>query len=176
MNDELELEPNLEDAGDAVRDATKIKALREEITVLKKERQEYLDGWQRCKAEAVNTGREQRERAARTAEVLREELIHDLLPALDSFDMASQTESWESVSDGFKTGMEMVRDQLLAALKKHGIERYGRVGEKVDHARHEVLEERDASAGESGTVVRIIRFGYATSDRVLRPAHVISKR
>ncbi|MBI2610410.1 nucleotide exchange factor GrpE [Candidatus Kaiserbacteria bacterium] len=164
-----------EDLGDVAAAKAKLKKLRDELERVKKERQEYLDGWQRCKADSINLKKEAESRASRTAELLREELIHDIIPALDSFDMAAGSEAWASVSDGWKSGMELVRDQLLDALSRHGIERIGKVGESLDHARHAILEERDDVAGEEGTVARVIRYGYKTKDRVLRPAQVVLK-
>ena len=174
MSDDVDFEPE-EELGDVAAAKAKLKKLREELEKAKKERQEYLDGWQRCKADAINAKRELEQKAARSAEMPREALVHDIIPALDSFDMAAGSEAWATVSDGWKTGMEQVRDQLLDALRGHGIERYGRVGEAVDHALHEVAEERSDLAGEPDTIVRILRYGYRSGDKILRPAHVIVK-
>ncbi|PIR83562.1 nucleotide exchange factor GrpE [Candidatus Kaiserbacteria bacterium CG10_big_fil_rev_8_21_14_0_10_51_14] len=176
MNDErdIDFEPD-EELGDLAAAQAKIKKLKDELAKIKAERQEYLDGWQRCKADAINAKKDSESRASRVAEMLREELVHDIIPALDSFDMAAGSEAWAQVSDGFRTGMEHVRNQLLEALKRHGIERIGKVGEKIDHALHEVVEERSDIAGEAGTVARILRYGYKAKDRVLRPAQVIVK-
>ena len=175
LNDDVNLEPD-EELGDVGAATAKLKKLKDELTTVKKEKQEYLDGWQRCKADSVNARKDAESRATRTAELLREELVHDIIPALDSFDMAAQSEAWASVSDGWKSGMEQVRDQLLSALKRHGIERFGKVGDKLDHAMHEVIEERDDVAGEPDTIVRILRHGYKSSTRVLRPAQIVSKK
>lgn len=180
MNDELlhediDVEPE-EELGDLGAAQAKLKKLKEELALAKKERQEYLDGWQRCKADGVNARKESEARASRTAELLREALVHDIIPALDSFDMATGSEAWSEVSDGWKSGMEMVRDQLLEALRRHGIERFGKVGDTIDHALHEIVEERDDIAGEPGTIGKILRYGYKNSDRILRAAQVISKK
>lgn len=173
--EEINFEPE-EELGDLGAAQAKIKKLREELKEAQKKRDEYLDGWQRCKADGINLKKDAEARAGRIAELLREELVHDIIPALDSFDMASQSEAWASVSDGWKSGMEMVRDQLLDALKRHSIERFGKVGEQLDHSLHEVIEEQENVAGESGTVVRILRYGYRAGDRVLRPAQVFVKK
>lgn len=177
MQDEetLDFEPE-DEMGSLGAAKAKMQKLRDELEKVKKERQEYLDGWQRCKADSINAKKEIEARASRTAEILREELVHDIIPALDSFDMASGSEAWSEVSDGFRSGMEAVRNQLLDALKRHGIERFGKVGDTLNHHIHEVIEERDDVAGESGTVARILRYGYKTNDRVLRPAQVITKK
>lgn len=173
-DDHIDFEPENE-FGDSEAVQAKLKKMREELKEVQKKRDEYLDGWQRCKADSVNARKEAEARASRSAELLREALVHDIIPALDSFDMATGSEAWESVSDGWKSGMEMVRDQLLDALRRHGIERFGKVGEPLDHLMHELVEERDDVAGESGTVVRILRYGYKNGDRVLRAAQVIAK-
>lgn len=172
---EVNFEPE-EELGDVAAAQAKVKKLREELKEAQKKRDEYLDGWQRCKADSINSRRDTEARAARAAEVLREALVHDIIPALDSFDMAATSEAWATVSDGFRSGIEQVQSQLLNALKSHGIERFGKVGQKFDHALHEAIEERDDVAGESGTVARILRYGYKAGDRVLRPAHVIVKK
>ena len=165
-----------EELGGIVSVQAKLKKLKTELEKVKKERQEYLDGWQRCKADAINAKKDMESRAARSAEMLREALVHDIIPALDSFDMAAGSEAWATVADGFKSGVEQVQTQLLSALRSHGIERYGKVGDKFDHALHEATEERDDVAGESGTIARILRYGYKSNERILRPAQVLVKK
>lgn len=175
LHEDIDFEAE-EELGDIGAAQAKIKKLREQLKEAQKKRDEYLDGWQRCKADSINAKKEAEARGSRLAELLREELVHDIIPALDSFDMAAGSEAWAQVSDGWKSGMELVRDQLIDALRRHGIERFGKVGEKVDHALHEVIEERDDIAGESGTIVRILRYGYKGGERILRPAQVFVKK
>ena len=172
--EETHFEPE-EELGDAAAALAKIKKLRDELAKVKTERQEYLDGWQRCKADSVNLKKEAEARASRVAELLREELIHDIIPALDSLDMASESEAWASVSDGFRSAMEHLPTQLAGQFWRHGIERIGRVGEALNHAIHEVVEERVDLAGEPETVLRVLRYGYRSSERVLRPAQIVLK-
>lgn len=178
MNDsheaEIDFEPE-EDLGDIGAAQAKLKKLKDELEKVKAERQEYLDGWQRCKADSINARKEALAAADRGAERKLEALAHDILPALDSFHMASQSETWADVADGFRNGMEHVQSQLLEALRRSGIERYGKVGDQFDHALHETVEERDDVAGESGTITRIVRHGFRMGERILRPAQVITK-
>jgi molecular chaperone GrpE len=173
MNEEhenLDFEPE-EELGDVAAAQAKLKKIRAELEKIRKERKEYLDGWQRCKADSINAKKDAEMGARRTAEMLREALVHDIIPALDSFDMAAGSEAWVSVSDGFRSGMEAVQSQLLGALRSHG-----KVGEKFDHATYEAVEERDDVPGESGTVARILRYGYRSGERILRSAQVIVKK
>ena len=154
--DGITVEPS-EELGELGVLKQKIQKLKVELEECKKERTEYLDGWQRCKADAINARKDSESKVARSAEILREALVHDIIPALDSFDM------------------EAVRDQLIDALRRHGIERFGKVGDVFNPALHDVAEEKDDVVGEAGSIAIVLRFGYRAGDRVLRPAQVVVK-
>jgi molecular chaperone GrpE len=171
---EVDFEPE-EELGDVASARAKLKKAKDELEKCKKERQEYLDGWQRCKADGVNVRREALASSERAVERAKEGLIEDIIPVLDSFDMAAGSPAWESVDTEWRKGMEQVQNQLLDVLSRHGITRFGKVGERFDHALHEVVQELSDVAGEPGTIVRIARFGYRSNGRVVRPAHVFLK-
>lgn len=170
--EEITVEP--EETGEDLAHG-KIEKLKADLEAIKKERQEYLDGWQRCKADAINARRDMDRDVERRSGRLRDSLIEELLPALDAFDMASASADWETLPEGWRGGMEHVRSQLLAALKKSGVEHFGRAGETYDPMLHEVMEERSDIPGEPGTIHRVIRHGYRSGERIIRPAHVIVK-
>lgn len=172
---ELDFEPE-DEMGSVGAIKAKMQKLRDELDSVKKERAEYLDGWQRCKADAVNAKKDAALDAARMQGRVRESLTEDLLPVLDSFDMATGTESWLAVDENWRSGMEQVRNQLLDVLSSHGIERFGKVGDMYDPHLHEAVQEVDDVAGESGSIARILRYGYKSKDRVVRPAQVITKK
>lgn len=173
--DDIDFEPE-DELGTVGAAKAKMQKLRDELEKVRAERQEYLDGWQRAKADAINMRKESELSAKRTGELLREALVHDIIPALDSFDMATQSEAWSAVADGWRSGMEMVREQLIGALKSHGVERYGKAGEQYDHNIHDAVQEVEDMPGKSGEIVRVLRAGYRAGDRVLRPAQVIVKK
>ena len=68
--------------------AEAIRKLREKLNVCQSERREYLEGWQRAKADYVNTRREEEAARARFLKFSREDAIKDILPGLDSFHSA----------------------------------------------------------------------------------------
>ena len=169
VEDEAEL-------GDVAGAQAKLKKLKDELAAVKAERQEYLDGWQRCKADSVNARKEMLASAERLGVRAKEELLADIIPALDGFDMAAGSSAWEKMDAGWRSGIEQIRNQLLDVLSRHGVERFGKVGESVDHAAHETVEESDEFPGESGTIAKILRFGYRMNGKVLRAAQVIVKK
>lgn len=172
--DDVDFEPE-EGLGDTAAAQTKLKKLREELAVAKKERQEYLDGWQRCKADSVNARKDALSSVERATERAKETFLHEAILVLDSFDMATGNEAWEAVDPGWKNGIEHIRNQLVDMLERNGIKRFGKVGEQFDPQRHEAVQETDEMPGEPHSIVKILRYGYMMSERVIRPAQVIVK-
>lgn len=174
-HEDVDFEPD-EELGDVGAAQAKLKKLKDELAEVKAQRQEYLDGWQRCKADSVNARKEMLANAERLGVRAKEELIADIIPALDGFDMAAGSPAWGKMDAGWRSGIEQIRNQLLDVLSRHDVERFGKVGEPVDHAAHETVEESDEFPGESGTVAKILRYGYKMNGRVLRAAQVVVKK
>ncbi len=175
VENEIQIEPD-EELGDVGAAQAKLKKLKDELAEVKAQRQEYLDGWQRCKADSVNARKETLASAERLGEKAKEGLIEDIIPALDGFDMAASSPAWQTIDAGWRSGIEHIRNQLLDVLSRHGVERFGAVGEKIDHSMHEAIEEREDIAGDSGTVAKILRYGYKIGGKIVRPAQVIVKK
>ncbi len=172
--DDLDFEAD-EEMGDVPAANAKIKKLREQLKEVQQKRDEYLAGWQREKADAINMRKEVLADGDRRAAREKMGLIEDLIPVLDSFDMAAGSESWSEVNDGFRTGMEAVRNQLLDVLATNRVQRYGKVGEQFDPRTEEIVQEVDDAPGAPHSVVKILRYGYKMGDRIIRPAQVIVK-
>jgi molecular chaperone GrpE len=83
----------------------------------------------------------------------KESIAEDIIPVLDSFDMATGSEALSMVGEEWRGGMEMIRNQLLDVLARHGIERFGKVGEPFDHTIHEAMQEVDDVVGEGGVMI-----------------------
>lgn len=156
--------------------AAKLKKVREELVTAQKERNENLDGWQRAKADLVNFRREAMQSTDRAVARTKEGMIEDIIPVLDSFDMAMGGSSWEAVDSNWRHGVEQIRNQLLEVLTRNNVERYGAIGDVFNHAIHEAIQEVEEAEGESGIVVRVGRAGYKSGDRIIRPAQVIVKK
>jgi len=168
-SDDIDFESEDELGGEGALKA-KLKKLKEELAAVKKERQEYLDGWQRAKADLINAKKEAGEALRRATATGKELFVEELIPALDSFDMAMQGEAWKNVDAAWRSGVESIRSQILGVLQAHGIEMFGKEGEKFDPTLHEPIQE--VGGGESHIVARVLRSGYRSKSRILRPAQV----
>lgn len=150
----------------------KIEKLKTELEKTKAEKQEYLDGWQRMRADTANMKRDQAALLERMGNAVKEEVITDIIPILDSFDMAMQGEQWSTVDAAWRKGVEYIRAQCEKVLEKHGITSFGAVGDMFDPNLHESVQEVQADA-TSRSIVRIARKGYRSNDRIIRPTQVI---
>lgn len=153
---------------------TTIKKLREKIKKLEAEKQEYLDLSQRTRADYANLKKEiDTERIANRKFATRR-FIEDLLPVLDSYDMAQgNKEAWEKVDKNWRTGIEYIFNQLRSVLEKEGVIQHGKVGETFDPHLHESMEAIEVTnEDEHDKIVRILQNGYRMHDTNLRPARV----
>ncbi len=69
-------------------------------------------------------------------------------------------------------GLRAVDEQIEATLARQQVTRLGEIGEPFDPDRHEAVAVVPATDRPDGTVVEVIRHGYARDGRVLRPALV----
>ncbi|MFZ2886764.1 MAG: nucleotide exchange factor GrpE [Minisyncoccia bacterium] len=168
-NEDVDFEPE-DELGETGAVKAKMQKLREQLKEAQQKRDEYLDGWQRCKAEMINAKKEASETNSRAGARGKEILVEELIPALDGFDMAMQGEAWNSVDKAWATGVESIKAQIESVLKAHGVEIYGKAGDTFDPALHEAIQETEG--GEAHTIAKIFRRGYRTKERVLRPAQV----
>lgn len=138
-----------------------VQKLREKLKKAVEEKQEYLDGWQRSRADFANYKREEAGMAAAKEERIKADLVDSLLPVLDSFEMAlKHSESKEYT---------LVYKQLIDSLKSLGVEKFGKEGDTFDPRIHEALMQK----GDGDTVQSVERSGYKTADHIIRAAQVI---
>lgn len=151
-----------------------VKKLREKLKTAVEEKQTYLDGWQRDKAEFMNARKRDEEAKQDFLKFAKLNVIEDILPVLDSFDMAMANKaSWESVSAEWKIGVEGIYNQLLGALTKQGVTSFGAKGDSFDPNLHQsVSMVTTEDKTQDHTVAEVLQKGYMLSGKVVRPAMV----
>src|SRR3989344_5877087 len=147
-----------------------------ELEKIKKERDEYLDGWRRAKADFLNYKKDEDERLRLVAECAREELMKKILLILDNLSRAEKEVAEEQKEDKLVKGFMQIASQWREFLKSEGIEEIETVGRPFNPELHEAVEEvaGDPSTGseqrESGMVAEEVEKGYMVQGRVLRAA------
>jgi molecular chaperone GrpE len=133
------------------------------------ERDEYLAHLQRTQAEFDNYRKRMLRDQTAHLERATANLIEQLLPVLDSFELALGSAGTDV--ERLRKGVELVYGELLGVLEKAGLERIEAHGKPFDPAEHEAVMHVENEGGEPG-VRDVVRTGYRLKGRVLRPAMV----
>jgi molecular chaperone GrpE len=143
----------------------------DEVTALRRERDELLDRLLRSAAEFDNyrkrTERERRE----TYDNAAADLIRDLLPVVDDLERALDAAA-HTTDRALRDGVELIHKALIEMLRRRNVEPFTAVGEPFDPVWHEAVAAEPANGRPDGEVIGETRRGYKLGDRLLRPAMV----
>lgn len=150
-----------------------VKVFEKEIEECKKQRDEYLEGWKRAKADFINYKKEEMERVSELIKFGNESLLHDIIAVLDSFHLGISLGNDETA----KKGMALIKTQLEDILKRYGLEKMSIArGSPFDPKMQEAIDEIESEYPE-GSVAEEIEKGYSLNGKVLRPIKVkLSKK
>lgn len=178
--EDISFEENTEE-GEPMLTKDVAKKLREEIKTLRKEKEEYLTGWQRARADYANLQKDFDLARINISILTKEKMTESLLPALDSFEMAfNNKEHWDTLDKEWRAGIESIYSQLITGLRNAGIEKIQEVNVAFNPNIHESISTVETSEIEKDhTVEKILQVGYKIGDlsadkvgRVIRPAKV----
>jgi molecular chaperone GrpE len=174
MNDEndvtIEQDETLDDSVVAEENAADtIKSLKEKLRKAVAEKQEYLNNWQKDKAEFINARKRDQDAQKDFARFSNENLISDLIPVLDSFNMAmGNKESWEKADKNWRVGVEYIANQLTKVLGEFGLKEIDPIGKAFDPMRDEAIEDGKAS----DIITTVVQKGYELNGKVLKAPRV----
>ena len=136
---------------------------------------DWKDLAHRYAADADNARKQAAQRVQKATRDGMKRVASELLPALDDFERAlAHAEAEEGDEEHTLTkGIRLVQEQMLAALRRAGIESYSPKGERFDPHLHEAVSQVPIDGAESGTVVEVFQAGYKLGDDVLRAAKVV---
>jgi molecular chaperone GrpE len=152
--------------------ASELEADLARLSRLESERDEYLDTLRRVQAEFENYRKRVIKEQTALVDRATEGLVEQLLPVLDSFELALQNADAAASDDieNVRKGVELVYAELLGVLEKAGVSRIEAEGKPFDPNVHEAVMQEE---GDGEPVVSdVLRTGYTLKGRVLRPAMV----
>jgi molecular chaperone GrpE len=173
-DDNMTLEP--ENDPDNVKDSAEaIKKLKEEIKTLRKERDEYLAGWQRAKADFINARKDEEKARSTFVKFANEGLLVEMIPIIESFERAMENkEAWEKIDKNWRSGVEHIAALLKKTLADNGLKEIVPVaGDIYDAPRDEVVEHITVEKEEQNNkIVSVVEKGYELNGKILKPAKV----
>lgn len=162
--DEIKIEAEDPEATEGFE--SKAAKMRVELSTCRAEKQEYMDGWQRAKADYVNLLK-RIETDVKASELKgKVGAVETLLPA---FDALERSKDHGEIPEGFLA----IAKQIESAFATLGLEEVGVIGEHFNPALHEALGQDLAESLETDdTVTAILEKGWKIGDTVIRPAKV----
>ena len=147
-------------------------ALQAELDAWQAKASEYLDGWQRSRADFANY----KKRIEREQELVYQNaagsIIKRYLDVLDDLERALKNRPQAGEGAAWAEGIELIYRKLSTLLENEGVRAMQAEGEYFDPNLHEAITQEDNPGLESGQIIEVIKQGYLLGDRVLRPAQV----
>ena len=160
----------------ADQSAQAVEAVRSELEALKAKSAEYLEGWQRSRAEFANYKRRVEKEQSETYQTATARVISRFLDVNDDYDRALR-EKPADLADAeavakWVAGMELIQRKLQNVLEAEGVQRLDVEGQPFDPQQHEAVTQEDSDNHAPGQIIGVVRQGYRLGDKVIRPAMV----
>ena len=149
-----------------------IEQLKIELEKSRQQANEYLDGWQRSRAEFVNYKKRVERDQAQVQQVVAGNIIKRYLEILDDLDRALKNRPQGGDGSTWAAGIELIYRKFFSVLEAEGVKVMEAEGKTFDPTLHEAIAQADIPGYESGQIVEVIHKGYMIGERVLRPALV----
>jgi len=133
---------------------------------------EYLDGWQRSRAEFANYKKRIEREQSQIYQTVTGNIIKRYLSVVDDLERALKNRPQDNQGATWADGIELIYQKLLSILESEGIKPIEAQGQPFDPNLHEAISLEESDSNESGQVIGVTQQGYMLGDRVLRPAVV----
>jgi molecular chaperone GrpE len=144
----------------------------DELTQLKSEAAEYLDGWQRARAEFANYKKRIEREAEESRQRITSEIILKYLGVMDDLERALENAPEDEGMQEWISGIELIYQKFKAFLESEGVETIEVDGERFDPNLHEAISYEETDEFEGGAIIAVTQRGYKLGDRIIRPAMV----
>jgi molecular chaperone GrpE len=133
------------------------------------EKAELEDRFRRAAAEFDNARRRAERDRSDFLQFAAADLVRNLLPVLDDFERALQT---ETADKEYAKGVEMIYTRFYDALKRIGLEPIDTRGKMFDPNQHEAVQREHTDDAEDQAILGELQRGYNFKGKLLRPAWV----
>ena len=149
-----------------------LTALQQELEEQKAKAAEYLDGWQRARAEFANYKRRIEKEQEDMIKSANGALIAKLLPVMDDFERAFQTLPLDLMGMTWLEGTALIQRKLQVLLEQEGVTVIETEGQMFDPTLHQAVTHEESEKHEEGQIMGEVQKGYKIGDKVLRPSLV----
>ncbi|HYH74437.1 MAG TPA: nucleotide exchange factor GrpE [Candidatus Saccharimonadales bacterium] len=146
-------------------------ALFEQFDQLQQQVGELTEALQRERADAMNLRRRHDEQIANLKNVVKANVVRDLLPVIDNFERALKHVPAELDGNDYIKGVQGVVKQFEKTLDELGVQRIATVDAPFDPRYHEAVSMEEGEGTEE-VVSEELQSGYTLGDEVIRHAMV----
>ena len=153
-----------------------------------KQAKENLAGWKRTQADFENYKRMQAESQKDLLKYATQNIILQIIPVLDNFQMSTAHIPEDQKDGGWVTGIMYIQKQLEAVLIENGIEEISpKVGDTFDPVFHEAIADKACGCDHcdcdkekekekfKNKIKPVMMKGYKIGDKVIRAARVVAE-
>lgn len=141
-------------------------------SVTQAQAKEYLEGWQRARAEFANYKKRVERDMKDTYQNASGDVIKDVLPIIDDFDRALANTPNDLKDNTWVQGIAMIQRKMIKLLEDTGVTLVDPTGELFDPNVHQAIGMDDVADIPSGHITKTEQKGYVLGERMLRPALV----
>jgi molecular chaperone GrpE len=149
-----------------------ISSLEQELAQAQAKADEYLDGWQRARAEFANYKKRVERDQVLSSQNATANAVKRYLEILDDLERALRNRPQEGEGAQWSNGVELIYRKFMNMIEAEGVKVMDVSGQFFDPNMHEAISQEDSTDHESGQIIGVVQQGYLLGDRVLRPARV----
>jgi molecular chaperone GrpE len=155
-----------------VEEADELDTVRQELEEARAKESEYLDGWQRARAELANARKRFKREQEQAYGNARADLLVRLLPIMDDFERAFDSLPGNPSNQNWLDGVKLIQHKFLGLLEQEGVKPIEAEGGEFDPFLHQAVTHEPSEDVPEGHVIAEMQKGYTVGDRVLRPSVV----
>ncbi|GFR50453.1 hypothetical protein Agub_g12674 [Astrephomene gubernaculifera] len=131
------------------------------------------DQYLRLQADFDNFRRRTKEESAQLTDSVRGDVVKELLPLVDNFELArtqvkAETEGEQKINNSYQG----LYKQMVDLMRSLGVEAVPTLGAPFDPALHDAIMREPSATHPDGTVLHEFRKGFSIGGKLLRPAMV----
>ncbi len=158
--------------GEQKEEPDELTILRQALEEARAKEAEYLDGWQRARAELANARKRFQREQAQAYTNAKADVLSRILPIVDDFDRAFANLPDHLSKEPWIEGVELVRRKLHALLDQEGVTPIEAEGREFDPAIHQAITHEPSEETPEGHIIAEAQKGYRLGDLILRPSMV----
>ncbi len=158
----------------AVIPGEEIAQLRADLDAALAKANEYLEGWQRERAEFYNYKKRMERELSQGGQNAFGNAIRRYLDIADDLARALRNKNRPIEGNGaiWAEGIDLIYKKMIGAFEADGVKLIDTDGKFFDPNLHEAISHEDSPDHESGQIIEVVQPGYTLGDRVIRPARV----